>query len=292
MATLTATQCQAACDNLAVLVADATVGQPTSAQIAQIVTDANTELTRILAFTDTLVGPAMSRGWARVARSAAVGNLGASRLLTAMNALGYGYVLTNGPFEACDTLDFSAANTTGNTGLANFLANNSILVDQYFADLFNQFVQAVSAGAYIRDVGTNALAKIPSSSIFVHANADYVNQWTATGASTGTLVAGNTTLATATGGNTTPGGGTLEAYAGNAIGASGYTIQATYTSIAGTTNQTVTFTVPASAAANTVFTPGASVQAASIQAITVTAGSATSGDIIRFRLKPARAITA
>lgn len=292
MATLTTGQCTAACDNLAQVIADAVASVPTSSQLTTLTADLTTEITRIQALTDALAQTTLERAWTREARTTPLGNLLAGRLITYLSTMSYAAILQNGPFEALDALDFLCSQVGANTGLASFLANNSLAVDHYFADLFNQFAITVASGAYVRFYGTSVPAKIPSSSVFPHASVDYVNQWTATSASAGTFALGTATLAALTGGNTAPGGGTLEAYAGSTIGASSYTVTVTYTTVGGTAGQTVTCAVVASATANTVCTPGASVQASSIQSVAVTTGSATNGDVLRFRLKPIRTVTA
>lgn len=298
--TFTSTQCQNAIDNLGQVIIDALATQLNAgAGLTTVSNDFGTEITRILALTDQIAEPALSTGWTRAQRqpSAAVGSsLLAGKLMIYLVSQSYANLLNNGPFEACDVLDFICSQVAGSTGLANFLANNAVLVDQYSADVFNAYVTAVTSGAFTRlqGIGTTPV-KIPATSVFPHSNVDTLNVFTTTSTSAGTLAAGTQSLASISGGNTTPGGGTLECYAGNTIGgASGnYTITVTYTSIAGLAAQTLTFTITKASTSGTVMSPSATVQALSIQSVAITAGAANgAGDILNFRLKPVRTIAA
>ncbi|MBA3826672.1 MAG: glycoside hydrolase family 16 protein [Ktedonobacterales bacterium] len=296
------TDCQSACDNLGKAMIDTvTALVPSSANItAVLTTDLNTQTARIASFGDQTVQSVLQPAWKSEQRSiaggTAVANLPNGKIATLLNQITYAYLLQNGFYAALDALDFVCSQTgAAYAGLPAFLVGQNVLVDQYFADAYNQWALNVVSGAYVRLYGSNNNpAQIAATQVFPHANVDSLNVWTATGATTGNLTAGTATLAGAklAGGIATPGGGTLEAYAGGTIGASSYTITATYTNMAGTTGQTVTFTIPSGSALNTVFTPGAAVQALSIQSIAVTVGSATNADIIKFRLKPVRVIAA
>lgn len=290
-ATFTQAQCQAACDNIGKAMVDAVATIPTTVGLTAITSDFGTEITRILALTDQIVEPALIRAWTHEQRSVALGNLAAGRLLTYLNTVTYAQLLSSGPYEVCDALEFAAVES-GSTSLAAFLATNTTVVDVYFADIFNAFVSAVKSGSYTRVYMSATPVTIPSTSVFPHTTVDYIDQFTLTSTTAGTLASGTASLAALQGGNTIPGGGTLEAYAGTTIGASGYTITVTYTSIAGVTGQTITCTVPVSASLNTIFTPSLTVQAVSIQTVAITTGTGTTGDKINFRLNPVRTITA
>ncbi len=296
MATFTTTQFNAAIDNMGQFMVDAAATLPTTSGINTASGDLTTEITRIQALTDNLVQPALLEAWTIEQRTIAASTGGTfaptGRTLAYLNGVLYAALLANGPYNMCDALEFVCNNTGTNTGVIAFMTANSLTCDVYSADVFNSFVNAVSAGAYQRKFGTGTPAKIASTQIFPHTNVDYINQWVSSGTTLGSLNAGTASLAALAGGVAIPGGGTLEAYAGALIGASSYTITATYTNIAGATGQTVTFTIPSASATNTVFVPGATVQAASIQSIAVTTGTGTSGDKINFRLKPIRTITA
>lgn len=294
--TLTTGQVTAAADNLGKLIIDANalINPATSG----LVTDLTTEVTRIQALTDSIVNPTLGQAWYIEQQTAVQQGTPAGKLISWLAAVTYANLIaSNGPFYAWDALDYVCSlSTTGgaNTGLASFLVNNALVVDQYSADSFNAWVNAVNNGSYLRRYGTLAAVAIASAQVFPHANVDYVNQYAATGATTGNLTTGTQTLigAKTSGGNTAPGGGILECYCSGSIGASSYTITVTYTKNDGTAGQTMTFSITANATNNTVFTPSGSNDVGSIQSVAVTSGSATSGDILRFRLKPVRAITA
>lgn len=292
MTTFTSTQAQNACDNLGKLVIDAAALLPSST--ATLTTDLATEITRIQALTDQLANPTLGAGWNIETLTAANQGTPASKMLTWVANLNYAALInSNGPWYALDALDYLADQISTYTGLSDFLVGLAVTVDVYFADTYNAWCLAVASGAYVRRWGTNTTPKvIPATQVFVHTNVDDIQHWTASGATTGTLVAGAGVLAKLTGGNTVPGGGVLEAYAGGTIGAASYTITATYNKLDGTGTATVTFTIPSATTVNTVFTPGGTVNAASIVSIAVTTGSATAADIIKFRVKPVRSITA
>lgn len=299
MATFTQAQAQAAVDNLGQMMVDAATALPTSTEVTTVSTDMSTEVTRIQALSDTLVQSILLSAYTNEQRTTALGGAGSSvttgRLLNWLTTVElWSTAIQNGPFGICDALEFICSEVGSNTGLANFLYNNSTLVDVYTADIFNQFASAVASGSYIRKYGTTIPAKIPSASVFPHTNVDYINTFTTTSTTAGTLTTGTAALAALAGGGVTvPGGGTLEAYAGDTIQAASYTITVTYTNMAGVTGQTVTFAIVGGTTQPNVFTPGASVQAASIQSVAITTGTATgAGDIVRFRLKPERVIAA
>lgn len=298
MATLTSGQCQSACDNLAQTMADAWTTQPTATGLSTVTSDFATELARLPSITDSLVQGTLDLAYTNDQRAASISSGGygetTGQLQSYLASESYLGLLAHGPYNCCDALDFVAVQT-GATGLANFLSTNTIQVDQYFADLFNEFCLMVASGGYIRRFGSGTPAQIPASAIFPHANADYVNQFTTTSTTAGTLAAGTASLAPIATGAWTPGFGRLECYAGGAIGgaASNYTITVTYTDNNGNTGQTGTFTITKGATLNTVFTAGGSYNVASIQNVAITAGTANgAGDILRFRLKPVRTITA
>lgn len=288
--------CQNAVDNLGKVMVDTVAALPTSSTVTTISTDLGTEVTRIQSLTDTVTQPALLREWTKEQFTAANEGFSIGRLVAWLQGVSYAAALQYGPYACCDALEFICSQVGSNTGLANFLANNNVLVDQYTADLFNAFVTQSNSGGYIRKLSTTNVAKIPSTSVFPHANLDYIRQFTTTGAAAGTLIDGNnpvgTGLVALTGGNTAPGGGVVEAYASGSIGGSSYTLTATYTSIAGLVNQTCTFAIVGSATNGTVFTPtpnpGPTIAAITSVAVT----GANTGDVIRFRLKPVRAITA
>lgn len=302
--TLANSDCTNAVDNLGKAMIDAvTAAVPAGANItAVLTTDLGAETSRIASLGDQTVQSVLQQAWKAEQRSVAGGtnlaNLPNGKMAQLLQQLTYGYLLQNGFFEAWDALDFVASQTSqAYAGLAAFLVGQGLVVDQYSADAFNQWCAAVAAATWPRVFGTVITpAKIASAQVFPHSNVDSLNVWTATGATTGNLTAGTQTLAGAilAGGLVAPGGGTVEAYAGNAIGAAAYTLTVTYTNNLGATGQTFTVAVTASAPINTVFTPtpNPGPNVASIQSIAVTTGSQTSGDIIRFRLKPVRVIAA
>lgn len=298
VATLTSGQCQSACDNLAQTMADAWATQPTATGLSTVTSDFAAELARLPAITDSLVQGTLDLAYTNEQRAASIlsGGYGETtgQLQTYITSQNYVTLLAHGPFNACDALDFVCVQT-GATGLANFLATNSIQVDQYFADLFNEFCLMVGSGGYLRRFGAGTPAPIPASAIFPHANVDYINQFTTTSTTAGTLAAGTASLAPIATGAWTPGYGKLECYAGGAIGGStsSYTITVTYTDLTGATGQTGTFTITKGATINTIFTAGGTYNVASIQSVAITTGTANgAGDILRFRLKPTRAVTA
>ena len=296
--TFSSANCQAAIDNLGQSMIDAvTAAAPSAGTISTVLTtDLGTEITRILALSDSTVVGVLDSAWVREQRTTANQNLLAGFLATYLNSLTYATLLTKGPFIAWDALDFITTQVaTSYAGLAAFMVGNNILVDQYSADSYNQFCSAVAAGGYTRIYGTaTTLTKIPSTSVFPHTNVDTIALWTTTGAATGTLAAGSASLALIAGGNVIPGGGVVEAYAGNTIGANTYTLTVTYTSIAGVTAQTYTLVVAGLATANTVFvpTPNPGPTIASIQSVAITSGTGINGDQVKFRLKPVRTIAA
>jgi len=292
MATFTTTQCNTMCDNIAQTITDALALLP--ANITGINTDYATEVTRIQSFTDSLAQSVLESAYTIEQRTSALANLASGNLITWLSTITYTTLLQKGPGFILDALDFVCSQVSANTGLANYLLNNTLVVDQYFADAFNQFCLNVASGAFARRYGTSVPAPIPSAQIFTHANVDTLNVWTATGASTGNLTAGTASLAVKSGGITAPGGGTVEAYAGGTIGASTYTITVTYTNNLGVAGQTFTVAVPSGTTVNTVLTPtpNPGPNVASIQSIAVTTGSATNADIVKFRLKPVRVIAA
>lgn len=296
MTTFTGAQGQAAIDNLG-FVANAIKTQLGNISTSAIATNLATEITRIQALTDALVNPVLGSGWEIEQSTATQGGLPAGKTLSWMAGLVYSALVNQYPMtEACDRLDYICSQISNYTGLADFLVGNAVLIDQYSADMFNGWVALVNAGGLPRKWGTLTPKLVPSTSIFPHSNVDTLNTWTATGATTGTLAAGSQTLAGAiiTGGNSTPGGGVVEGYAGNGIGAGSYTLTVTYVKIDGTTGQTFTLAVVGNATNNTIFTPtpNPGPNLASITSIAVTTGSANVGDVIKFRLKPVRAITA
>jgi|GEM_PF-4307507 len=295
MAAITTIQATAAIDNIGQTVVDALAGLPTTSQQTTVNTDLGTQVTRILAYTDSVIESIMSSAWVAEQRNSVLQALPNGPLVTFLATTNYAKLLQNAPYIACDALDFACGQTSGYTGLASLLSLTGTLVDLYSADVFNSFVSAVTSGAYIRKYGTNIPAKIATTSVFVHGNVDTLNLFTTNSTTTGLLTAGSATLVLLTGGNTIPSGGVLEAYAGNTIGgaASTYVITVTYTNFGGTAGQVGTFTVTKGATINTVFAPGGTYYVASIQSVAITTGTANgSGDIINFRLKPARTITA
>lgn len=296
--------CTNAVDNLGKALIDAvTAIVPSSANVtAVLTTDLGTETSRIASLGDQTVQSVLQQAWKAEQRSAAGGtnlaNLPNGKLAQILQQMTYAYLLQNGTFLAWDALDFVCSQTSqAYAGLAAFLVGQGLVADQYSADAFNQWCLSVAAGTWARVFGTTTTpTQIAAAQVFPHVNVDTLNQWTATGASTGTLVAGTQTLAGAklSGGLVAPGGGTVEAYAGNGIGASTYTITVTYTNNLAVTGQTFTVAVPSGTTNNTVLTPtpNPGPNVASIQSIAVTTGSATSGDVVKFRLKPVRAIAA
>lgn len=292
MATFATSDCQNACDNLGYCILTVAAALPTASTISTLQTNLGTEITRINALSDQFVQSTLERAWLKEQRATQIGLLQTGRVINWLNTALYANLLANGPFEACDALDLACSQVSPNTGLANFLANNNLMIDQYTADVFNQFVSSVISAAYIRSLSNTTPAAIAAANIFTHSNVNDLYHWTASGASSGTLVAGTGSLAANTGGSAVPGGGTLECYAGNGIGNSAYTITVTYTRLYDGSSQTLTFSVTANATSNTVFTPSGTVQASAVTAVAVTTGNATSGDILRFRVKPVRSIAA
>lgn len=284
---------QTICDNIAQIMVDAYATQPSST--ATVSSDLAAETARINALTDTLVQGALGNAWSTEQRSGSSWGtqLPNGILLTYLNAQTYQTLINKGPFYIIDALEWLSTQTSANRAdLLAFLVANSVVVDQYFADVFNAFQALVKSGNWVRRYGTSVPSAIPATQVFTHANVDSLNTFTLTSGSTGTLAAGTASLAAIAAGGSAPGGGVLEAYAGNNIGASGYTITVTYTSLSGATGQTMTFTIGSGATTNTVFTPSGTNNVASIQSVAITSGTGTNGDIIKFRLKPVRAIAA
>lgn len=292
-AVLSGATVQTLVDNIAQIMVDSFATQPSST--TTVSTDLAAETARINALTDTLVQGALGNAWSTEQRTGGTWGtqLPNGILLAYLNAQTYQTLINKGPYFVIDALEWLSTQTSANRAdLLAFLVANSILVDQYFADVFNAFQALVKSGNWIRRYGTSVPSAIPATQVFTHANVDSLNLFTLTGASAGTLTAGTASLAAIAAGGSAPGGGVLEAYAGNAIGASGYTITVTYTSLAGVAGQTMTFTITANATSNTVFTPSGTNNVASIQSVAITTGTGTTGDIIKFRLKPVRAIAA
>lgn len=296
--TFASATCQSAVDNLGQTMIDAVTAVVATSgnQTTVLTTDLGTEVTRILALSDSTVVGTLDSAWITEQRTAAVGGLIAGQLATYINNATYTALLQHGPFTAWDALDFICSQTAAaNTGLSTFMVANNILCDQYSADSFNQFAASVASGGYVRKYGTTVpVTTIPTTSVFPHTNVDTINLWTTTGAATGTLAAGTASLAKIAGGLVVPAGGVVEAYAGNTIGGQTYTLTVTYTSIAGVAAQTYTLVVATGVSANTVFvpTPNPGPTIASIQSVAITSGTGVNGDICKFRLKPVRAIAA